>query len=147
MSANKADHSGGHLKGVILLPETPLVNVVGGDKAAFLVDGKNYDEEGSLTRSLTKRNTLEPGAWRIEISPMNDTGETIFLVVLLPSSLTSSPTHRVRRLEEAGRFGCEITGPSRTTRWWFEPGRNGVDIEVITGIESTNAIVNRFDRF
>ena len=126
-------NSGGHLKGLILSPETPLVNVVGGDKAAFLVDGKNYDEEGSLTRTLPKRSTLEPGAWRIEISPGNDTEETIFLVVLLPSSLTSSPTHQVRRLEEAGRFGCEITGPTRTTRWWFETGRNGVDIEVITG--------------
>jgi hypothetical protein len=26
--------------------------------------------------------------------------------------------------------GCEIIGPKRMTRWWFEPGRNGTVIEV-----------------
>jgi hypothetical protein len=57
---------------------------------------------------------------------------TNFLVVMLPSSQTSSPTHHIRLLEEADRLGCEIAGPKRTTRWWFSPGRNGLDVEVIS---------------
>ena len=31
-------------------------------------------------------------------------------------------------LESGNRVSCEIVGPKRTTRWWFEPGRNGAEI-------------------
>jgi hypothetical protein len=96
------------------------------------VDGTNYDEDGALEKQMLKRKNTEPGAWRVEISPENDAADTLFLVVMLPSSLTSSPAHQVRLLEETDRLGCEITGPKRTTRWWFSPGRNGLDIEVIS---------------
>jgi hypothetical protein len=124
-------HSGGHLKGRILLPITPQVQLIGGNNAAFLADGTNYDEDGTLEKQLRKRKKMEPGAWRIEISPANDATDALFLVVMLPSSLTSSPPHQVRLLEKTDRLGCEIAGPKRTTRWWFKPGRNGLDVEVI----------------
>jgi len=123
--------SGGHLEGHILLPKTPRVHIVGGNNAAFLVDGTNYDEDGALEKQMLKRKKTEPGAWRIEISPENDAVDTLFLIVMLPSSLTSSPTHQVRLVEEKDMLGCEIVGPKRTTRWWFSPGRKGLDVEVI----------------
>ena len=31
-------------------------------------------------------------------------------------------------LESGNHVRCEIVGPKRTTRWWFEPGRNGAEI-------------------
>jgi hypothetical protein len=132
--ANKGrtGHPGGRLKGHILLPKTARVQIIGGNNAAFLVDGTNYDEDGALEKQMRKRKNTEPGAWRVEISPENDATDTLFLVVMLPSSLTSSPAHQVRLLEETDRLGCEIAGPKRTTRWWFSPGRNGLDVEVIS---------------
>ena len=132
MPNDKTSHSGGQLESHILLPKTARVNIVGGNNAAFLADEKNYDEDGTLIKKSLKRSNLEPGAWRIEISPENDAAETMFLVVMLPSSLISSPTHQIRLLEETDRLGCEIVGPKRTTRWWFSPRHNGADIEVIS---------------
>jgi hypothetical protein len=97
------------------------------------VDSKNYDEEGKLKESLRKlgTNNGEPGEWRIEVTPEQDAVEDNFLVVLLPTVLGQKPVHQVHLLEAGNKVGCEITGPMRTTRWWFEPGRNGVEIEVI----------------
>jgi hypothetical protein len=132
MPDGRTGQSGGRLEAHILLPKTPQVQIVGGNNAAFLADGTNYDEDGALETQMLKRKNTEPGAWRVEISPENDAMDTLFLVVMLPSSLTSSPTHQIRLLEEADRLGCEIAGPKRTTRWWFSPGRNGLDIEVIS---------------
>jgi hypothetical protein len=132
MSAGGTGHPGGRLEGHVLLPKTSHIRVIGGSKAAFLADGKNYDEDGTLVKKSLKRSNLEPGAWRIEISPGDDSADALFLIVMLPSSLSSAPVHQIRLLKETGRVGCEIIGPQRTTRWWFSPGRNGVDIEVIS---------------
>jgi hypothetical protein len=65
-------------------------------------------------------------------------------VVLLPTVADEVPTHDVRLLESGNRVGCEIVGPNRTTRWWFEAGRNGVEIEVSShGEERRYAIEGR----
>jgi hypothetical protein len=127
----RTGHSGGRLEGYILLPKTPRVQMVGGSHGAFLADGTNYDEDGALEKQMRRRKSVEPGAWRIEISPANETLDNLFLVVMLPSSPTSPPANRVRLLEETDRIGCEVAGPNRTTRWWFTPGRNGLHVEVI----------------
>jgi hypothetical protein len=60
----------------------------------------------------------------------------MFLVVLLPVAGGARPVHRVRLLEAGKRVGCEIIGPHRTTRWWFEPGRNDAEIEVSSGSDA-----------
>ena len=57
----------------------------------------------------------------------------MFLVVLQPVAAGARPVHRVQLLESGKRVGCEIIGPNRTTRWWFEPGRNDAEIEVLSG--------------
>ena len=135
-------HTGGRLEGHILLPKQAGVKIVGGNNAAFLADGTNYDEQGALEKQMRQRRKTEPGAWRIEISPRHDDTDTLFLVVMLPTPLTSAPLHQVRLLDEADRLGCEIVGPKRTTRWWFNPGHNGFDLEVLSssGENSRHAI-------
>jgi VanZ family protein len=130
-ATGKAASAGGHLLGHVLLPKTAELNIVGGTDAAFLADGSNYDENGALKRLLHKRKNLQPGSWRIEISPSDNTLDTHFLIVMLPTQ-TPSPPHRIRLLEEEDALGCEIAGPQRTTRWWFTPGRNGLEVEVVS---------------
>lgn len=130
---NRTGHGGGQLQGHVLLPKQANIQVIGGRGLEFFVDSKNYDEEGKLKESLKKLgpNSGEPGEWRIEVTPERDAVEDNFLVVLLPSRLGEKPAHQVRLIEAGRKVGCEISGPMRTTRWWFEPGRNGVEIEVI----------------
>jgi VanZ family protein len=134
---NRPGHAGGRLEARVLLPKRALIDAIGGRGFEFFVDGKNYDENGKLEATIKKLgpNRGEPGAWRVEVSPPRDEPTDLFLVVLLPTALGAHPTHRVRLLESGNRVGCEITGPKRTTRWWFEPGHNQTDIEVTTGSE------------
>lgn len=126
--------AGGRLEAHVLLPRQALLQTVGGPGREFYVDGRNFDEHGTLWNRISprKREQAEPGAWRIELQPRHGAREDLFLVVLLPSD-GSTPTHRVRRLEQPGRVGAEIAGPRRTSRWWFVPGQQEVDIEVQDG--------------
>jgi VanZ family protein len=123
-------HAGGQLTGRVLLPEGANLEAIGGRGFEFFVDGRNYDENGGLSKVIHGKHDLEPGAWRVEVSPPTAARDDQFLVVLLPSSGSQAPPHQVHLLKEAGRVGCEVVGPTRTTRWWFEPGRNGVRVEI-----------------
>ena len=129
---DRRGHAGGRLEAKVLLPRHALINAIGGPRFQFYVDGVNYDEHGTLEAIISKLGPGrgEPGAWRVEVSLPMDEKEDSFLVVLLPTASGVQPTHRVRLLESGKRVGCEVVGPKRTTRWWFEPGRNQVDIEV-----------------
>ena len=135
---DRPGHRGGELEGRVLLPKGALINPIGGSGLEFFVDDKNYDEGGTLRDTILKLGSegAEPGAWRIEVSPPRDEREDVFLVVLLPSVTGTQPTHRVRLLESGKRVGCEIVGPTRTTRWWFEPGRNEAVVEIAGGPDS-----------
>ncbi len=126
-----AGRAGGRLEGHVLLPRRALMQVIGGPGFEYYVDGRNYDEDGTLWDSIRsrKQQQVEPGAWRIELQPLQVARDDLFLVVLLPTDGTE-PLHRVRRLEGDDRVGVEITGPRRTSRWWFVPGRHQVEIEV-----------------
>jgi VanZ family protein len=126
--------AGGMLTASVLLPKDAVVTAIGGPGLEFLVDDRNYDENGTLEQTIRKAGPTngEPGAWRIEVSPPQDEADDLFLVVLLPTLGDAAPPHRVRRLESGSRVGCEIVGPHRTTRWWYEPGRDGVEIEVVS---------------
>jgi hypothetical protein len=117
----------------VLLPRDASINLVGGPGFEFFVDDRNYDENGTLWEKLKKRRPggPEPGEWRVEVSPSADARDDTFLVVLLPTALGVQPEHRVRLLEDGMRVGCEIVGPKRTTRWWFEPSVNGPVVEII----------------
>jgi len=135
---DRPGHAGGRLDGKILLPKDAVINAIGGRGFEFFVDDRNYDENGTLRELVGKLspNNGEPGAWRIEVSPPRDARQDIFLVVLLPTAGAVHSVHRVRLLESGKRLGCEIVGPNRTTRWWFEPGRNDAEIEVSSGSDA-----------
>jgi hypothetical protein len=126
--------SGGRLEGRVLLPHRPQLQAIGGPGFEFFVDGRNYDEEGAIWEQIRdrKQEQMEPGAWRIELQPLYETDDNLFLVVLLPTG-GEAPAHQVRLLEEGGRVGAEISGPRRTSRWWFEPEQLGVAIEIEEG--------------
>ena len=134
---DRPGHTGGRLEAKVLLPKGALINAIGGLGFQFFVDGVNYDEHGTLESIISKLgpNRGEPGAWRVEVSPPTDEKEDSFLVVLRPTASGVLPTHLVRLLESGTQVGCEIAGPNRTTRWWFEPGRNQVHIEIAAGGE------------
>ena len=123
------------MTGKVLLPREAVINAIGGHGLEFFVDDKNYDENGTLYESIRKLGPTngEPGSWRIEVSPPQDATDDQFLVVLLPVAGGSVPAHRVRLLESGKRVGCEVVGPNRTVRWWFEPGQNGAEVEVFVG--------------
>ena len=128
-------HGGGSLEGKVLLPKDALINTLGGRGFEFFVDDRNYDENGTLHDATRMGRDVEPGAWRIEVSPPGDATEDEFLVVLLPRGAGNAPpVPQVRLLESGKRVGCEIVGPTRTTRWWFEPGHDKAEIEVENGV-------------
>lgn len=136
-------HAGGQLTGQVLLPRKPLLNTIGGPGFEFFVDGKNYDDGGKVQQAMknTEPGRPEPGAWRLELMPPSEAKEDQFLVVMQPSLAGQKPRATVRRLEEAGRVGAEIVGPQRTTRWWYRPGTQGVEVEVVqSGAQRKHAI-------
>jgi hypothetical protein len=140
---NRPGHGGGRLEARVLLPRYAVINPLGGRGFEFFVDDRNYDENGTLAETIRKQaaNGAEPGSWRVEVSPPRDQKDELFLVVLLPSSQSAVPVHRVSLLELGNRVGCEIVGPNRTTRWWFEPGRNAAAIDVTAGGDAHHYIV------
>lgn len=134
---NRPGREGGHLFGTVLLPKNAQVNSIGGSGFEFFVDGKNYDEAGTLDQFISKLRPGkgEPGAWRIEVTPATDARSDQFLVVLLPTSANARPTHRVRLIEDGVRVGCEVAGPKRTSRWWFVPGSSEIEVSVVTATD------------
>jgi len=133
-------HNGGRLEAHVLLPKQANINFLGGKGFEFFVAGKNYDENGAVLDTVRKKrgSGVEPGAWRIEVSPSSEAHEDTFLTVLLPTIGENVPGHQVRSLDEGGRPGCEIIGRKRTTRWWFDPRGHGVRVEVRDGATVQN---------
>lgn len=134
MPQNRPGRQGGRLRGLVLLPRDAQINAIGGPGLEFFVDDKNYDEGGKLQSMIKGLGPAraEPGAWRVEVSPGRDATDDRFLVVLLPTGSEARATHAVRLLEEGTRVGCEIIGPHRTTRWWFEIGTNRAEVQVVS---------------
>ncbi len=126
---------GGELEGHVVLPERAVLHAVGGQGFEFFVDGVNYDDGGSLTERMRGRERdparPEPGSWRIELSPEQDTQDDQFLVVLVPGAYGDGRPHRVSRLQRDAQVGVEVVGPMRTTRWWFTAGELAAKVEVV----------------
>ena len=82
--------AGGRLTGRVLLPEDASLSTIGGPGFEFWVDGKNYDEDGSLASAVLRRSRdqgAEPGAWRLEVQPVLHDTLHEFLVVMRASAL------------------------------------------------------------
>jgi len=134
--ATKPERPGGSALGAVLLPKNADLRSLGGPGFEFFVDGVNYDDGGGVWERAGKVPTLEPGAWRLVLSPTSDAETDVFLVVLIPGIGARHPGHQIRGLEDGDRYGCEIVGPKRTTRWWFDPDHDGPVIEVTTPTKS-----------
>ncbi len=126
--------AGGQLDGYVLLPEQARLNAIGGPGFEFWVDGKNYDENGMLAAVIaSRRQPVEPGNWRIEISPPAPRTDDEFLVVLVPRLATAVTAPQIRKIERNGLRGVEIVGTGGTRRWWFTPDRMDVSLETASG--------------
>ena len=121
---------GGRLYGEVLLPAQPELNAIGGRGFEFWIDGKNYDEGGTLHEAIARKGQpTEAGAWRIELSPSHPRHEDEFLVVLIPRLAGDGAVPRIRRLAEGAAYGVEIVAAGSTRRWWFRPGMQGVNLD------------------
>lgn len=121
---------GGQLYGHVILPNNPQLHPVGGPGFEFWVDGKNYDENGTLAQAIARKGQpTEPGAWRIELSPPAPQREDEFLVVLIPRLAGDSSRPGVRELRRGEDYGVEIAAGGQARRWWFISGQQGVRLE------------------
>ena len=88
------------------------LNKVGGPGKVFWVFGQNFAndvEPGPLARS-----SMEPGAWRLELSPKSAASDGLFLNVMQMTDRNGSAHWPVKRIETDGRVGCVIEGPDAT---------------------------------
>jgi len=97
-----------------LLPEAANVDLgkVGGPGKEFWVFGEDFTNDVDPQR--LERSSMEPGAWRIELSPRTAAAEDLFLNVMQVTDQQSPSRLPVRRIDASDRTGCVIEGP-RTT--------------------------------
>ncbi|MCA1978892.1 MAG: DUF4962 domain-containing protein, partial [Thiobacillus sp.] len=123
--------SGGQLDAYVLLPEGARLNTVGGPGFEFWVDGKNYDENGTLAALIASRSQpVEPGQWRLEVSPPAPRTDDEFLVALVPRLPGAASMPRIRKIVQGARHGVEIVDAHGSRRWWFT--QDGLDVELET---------------
>jgi len=98
----------------VLLPraENAVLSKVGGPGKEFWVFGRNFAndvEPGRLARS-----SMEPGAWRLELSPKAAAADDLFLNVMQMTDRTGAAHWPVKRIETEERVGCVIEGLDAT---------------------------------
>lgn len=114
-------HSGGILKGKILIPAQAQINAIGGPGREFYVGNTNYDNGGEVYHTMKRRPLAEPGAWRIEIASARAAKEHEFLTVMLVSNKDNGNSPQTARLlNENGRIGCELSGINGPRQIWFD---------------------------
>jgi heparin/heparan-sulfate lyase len=86
---------------------------VGGPGQEYWVFGQNWPNDVDPQR--LERTSVEPGAWRIEVSPKVPSAEDLFLNVMQVTDRQSPSRWPVRRLDAGERVGCMIEGPE--TSW------------------------------
>ena len=109
-----ANGNNGRLMLDVLLPSGENTNLapIGGPGREFWVFGTNYTNDVDPGR--LERSSMEPGAWRIELSPKQAADEDLFLNVMQVTDRGSPSHYPVQRLETETRVGCLIEGPRIT---------------------------------
>jgi heparin/heparan-sulfate lyase len=82
---------------------------IGGPGKEFWVFGTNYANDTEPAR--LERSSLEPGAWRIELSPKVAASEDLFLTVMQVTDRTAPGRLSVRLVEAPDRAGSFIERP------------------------------------
>jgi hypothetical protein len=126
------DRKAGRLQANILFPEDVNTLIIGGKGLEFLVDNINFDEDGAVWKKVSRRknNPIEPGRWRVEISPAIAQKQDRFLMVLKPSIVNQPSDLHIRRLVTDNAIGSEIRGPNRTLKLLFPNNREGIMVEI-----------------
>jgi len=98
----------------VLLPRSDNANLskVGGPGKEFWVFGQNFANDVEPARLA--RSSMEPGAWRLELSPKAAASDDLFLNVMQMTDRTGSSHWPVKRIETDDRAGCLIEGPDAT---------------------------------
>lgn len=126
------NQAGGELTALVLLPERPRINAIGGPGYEFWVDGKNYDEDGALAALIARRNQpADPGNWRTEVMPSTPQRDDEFLVVLIPRTAHAAAVPQIRKVVNGTTHGVEINSTAGIRRWWFTENRNDVTLETV----------------
>lgn len=101
------DH--GRLNLDVLLPAADNLDLgkVGGPGKEYWVSGANY--ENTVDPADLIRNSMEPGNWRIELSPKRPVAEDLFLTVMQTTDSAAPVRLPVTRLEAGERTGCVLT--------------------------------------
>lgn len=81
------------------------IKVVGGPGREFEVDGKNYPN------SVEGDDTLESGAWRVEVSPSKPALESTLLTALRICDADAAPL-KIRKIHKDGCTGISFAGRS-----------------------------------
>jgi heparin/heparan-sulfate lyase len=104
----------GRLSLDVLLPEAANAELtkIGGPGKEYLVFSENYANDVDPQR--LERSSMEPGAWRIELSPKTAAAEDLFLNVMQVTDQQSPSCLPVRRIDASDRVGCVIKGPATT---------------------------------
>lgn len=114
---NNPKHTDGILEGKVLIPSAPLITAVGGPGKEFWVDGKNYDNNGDIYKTLARGNlkqVAEPGAWRIEVRNTEASQTDNFLVALTVKQNRSELTPSIQCSQGSGLTDCIIRGKRET---------------------------------
>jgi len=82
---------------------------VGGPGKEYWVFGTDYSND--IEPRQLERSSLEPGAWRIELSPKAAVAEDLFLTVMQVTDRTAPGRLPVRRVELPERVGAAIERP------------------------------------
>lgn len=81
------ENHGGRLSCLTVLPENPALQLIGGPGREFWVNGKNYP----IDSEARARHGLEPGAWRLEVSPKTPHAKDYFLHALFVDDAGAPP--------------------------------------------------------
>jgi len=93
-------------------PDNMLLGKVGGPGKEFWVFGTNY--ANNVKPEMLERSSMEPGSWRLEISPKSPAAEDFFLNVLQVTDRKTAAHLPVRRFDTDERTGCLIEGTKAT---------------------------------
>jgi heparin/heparan-sulfate lyase len=91
------------------VPGKSQLTAVGGPGKEFWVFGTNYANDTEPARLAN--SSLEPGAWRIELSPKEPATEDLFLTVMQVTDRTSPQRLTTRLVEMPDRVGAWIERP------------------------------------
>ena len=77
-----------------------------------------------------KNNPIEPGRWRVEVSPAIAQKRDRYLMILKPTIENQQSDLHIRRLVTEEAIGSQIRGPYRTLKLLFPNNREGILVEI-----------------